>query len=271
MKKVLWLMPAIGLTVTGAKAQDYIPTQSGTIAISSVDRTVTLVAPNQTAGISNEALNREIDDLMANAQGSNARTIPVVQEAQHTRTVVQTFNTGANNEYQVNVDNDRAFIGISHATPAPASVAPATTQRASSAISSSAAPAVAARLASRAAHGRSIGRCALYVRKALQSAGYKFTPKPSAYQYAHGTLAGAGFTKISNQDYVPQVGDVVVFNRTSRNPHGHIQIYDGRDWISDFRQNKFSPYSQHNGYTVWRDSRYLDASDNNGTMMAMND
>lgn len=138
-------------------------------------------------------------------------------------------------------------------------------------LTSNSAPSIAAASASRAALGRSIGRCALYVRRALQAAGYSFTPQPSAYQYANGTLASAGFVKLNNHNYVPQVGDVAVFNRTSRNPHGHIQIYDGNQWVSDFRQPKFSPYSQHNGYTVWRDARYNDASANTGTMLAMND
>lgn len=138
-------------------------------------------------------------------------------------------------------------------------------------LTSSSAPSVAARIASRTAHGRSVGRCALYVRKALQSAGYEFTPNPSAYQYAQGTLANAGFTKISSDNYEPQVGDVVVFNRTSSNPHGHIQIYDGSQWVSDYRQSGFSPYSQHNGYTVWRDARYVEANASSGTMLALND
>lgn len=137
-------------------------------------------------------------------------------------------------------------------------------------LTSNSAPSIAAMQASRAALGRSIGRCALYVRRALQAAGYEFTPQPSAYQYANGTLAGAGFVKISNDNYQPQVGDVVVFNRTSKNPHGHIQIYDGNQWVSDFRQPNFSPYRQHNGYTVWRDARYIDASANTGTVLAMN-
>ncbi len=137
-------------------------------------------------------------------------------------------------------------------------------------LTANSAPSIAAAQASRAAHGRSIGRCALYVRRALQAAGYSFTPQPSAYQYAHGTLASAGFVKIKNDGYVPQVGDIAVFNRTAKNPHGHIQIYDGNQWVSDFRQPKFSPYSQHNGYTVWRDARYIDASANTGTVLAMN-
>ena len=133
------------------------------------------------------------------------------------------------------------------------------------------APAIAAARASRVALSRSSGRCARYVRQALQSAGYEFTPNPSAYQYeTRGTLANAGFTKISN-NLAPQVGDVVVYNRSSKHPHGHIQIFDGRDWISDFRQNSISPYSGAYSYTTWRDSKYVDDASNRGIYLAMND
>lgn len=137
-------------------------------------------------------------------------------------------------------------------------------------LNSSSAPAIAAARASRVALSRTSGYCARYVRKALQSAGYEFTPNPSAYQYAsRGTLAKAGFTKISN-NVAPQVGDVVVYNRTSKHPHGHIQIFDGNGWVSDFRQNSISPYSGSHTYTTWRDSQYLDdASANNGIYLAM--
>ena len=144
------------------------------------------------------------------------------------------------------------------------------TYGASKTLSSNSAPAIAAARASSVALSRSSGYCARYVRKALQSAGYEFTPNPSAYQYAsRGTLAQAGFTKINN-NMAPQVGDVVVYNRTSKHPHGHIQIFDGRDWVSDFRQNSISPYSGNHTYTTWRDSQYLDdASANNGIYLAM--
>ncbi|OOS07878.1 CHAP domain-containing protein [Moraxella cuniculi DSM 21768] len=152
--------------------------------------------------------------------------------------------------------------------------APKTSER----LTANSAPSIAAAAASRAALKSSIGRCAMYVRKALQAADYKFTPQVSAYQYAsNGTLASAGFVKLDNNNYVPQAGDVAVFNRTAKNPHGHIQIYDGKDWISDFRQSisetrqpNFSPYAQHNGYSVWRDARFVDASANTGTMLAIN-
>ena len=136
-------------------------------------------------------------------------------------------------------------------------------------LNSNSAPAIAAASASRVALSRSSGYCARYVRKALQTAGYDFTPNPSAYQYAsRGTLSSAGFTKISNSTQ-PQVGDVVVYDRSGKHPHGHIQIFDGRDWVSDFRQNSISPYSGAYSYTTWRDSQYMDDASNRGIYLAM--
>lgn len=138
-------------------------------------------------------------------------------------------------------------------------------------LPSNSAPVIAAQRASRSARSRSIGLCAKYVRQALQSAGYKFTPNPSAYQYAtRGTLAKAGFVKISNNS-TPQVGDVVVISRSRAHPHGHIAIYDGRNWVSDFRQQRKSPYSQNYAYTTWRDARYLNDANQRGTYLAYND
>lgn len=234
MKK-FWLFSIIGLTASYGQA-------SANISISSADGVRTLnmnyVAP-QTQVANEDELNEAINRLTANAQ----------------RAELDAYN--ATEEYYASLPETEETL---HEKVVPVIN-----------VGSKTAPSIAAQIASRSAHGRSIGRCALYVRKALQSAGYRFTPQASAYMYANGTLAGAGFIKINSQNYKPQVGDVVVFNRTSKNPHGHIQIYDGRGWVSDFRQNKFSPYSQHNGFTVWRDSRYLDASNTNGTYLAWND
>ena len=67
--------------------------------------------------------------------------------------------------------------------------------------------------------------------------------------------------------------DVIVYDRSSKRPHGHIQIFDGENWISDFRQNSISPYSGVYAYTTWRDSKYVDdasASDRK-IYLAMND
>ena len=42
--------------------------------------------------------------------------------------------------------------------------------------------------------------------------------------------------------YAPQVGDTVVFDKTAQHPYGHIEMYDGQRWVSDFMQRSFSPY-----------------------------
>lgn len=233
MKK-FWLLSMIGLaSYTQASANN-------NIYISSGERTLAMSfeAPTSEEDELNDAINR----LTANAQRAEDHALAVTED------------------YYANISVPETAESLKE-------VAPRVTN-----LGSKTAPSIAAQLASRSAHSRSQGLCARYVRKALQAAGYSFNPQPSAYMYAtNGTLASAGFTKISTSNYRPQVGDVVVFNRSSKNPHGHIQIYSGSDWISDFRQKGFSPYRQHNGYTVWRDSRYLDASNNGGTYLALND
>lgn len=228
MKRVFWLMSAVGLTLA-----------QSSVAQSSYAVGETFVASVQDNEID---IDSTINSLIANSN-------------QNSRSNLLAANLSSALSTSTNYSSNFSAIGNS-------SVA--------AQLTANSAPSIAAAQASRAALGRSIGRCALYVRRALQAAGYSFTPQPSAYQYANGTLASAGFIKIKNEGYQPQVGDVVVFNRTAKNPHGHIQIYDGNQWVSDFRQPKFSPYSQHNGYTVWRDARYIDASANTGTVLAMN-
>ena len=117
----------------------------------------------------------------------------------------------------------------------------------------------AALIASQNAESTSKGLCARYVRTSLQKAGYKFTPHPSAYMYAsQGTMGKMGFSRIANNTPA-QIGDVVVFNNSAKRPHGHIQIFDGKGWVSDFRQRNFSPYSESLPYSTWRDLRGTDA------------
>lgn len=143
---------------------------------------------------------------------------------------------------------------------------------ASSTASKNTAPYLMAAHVARHAHNSSTNRCALYVRRALQAAGYKVTPQASAYMYNNGELAKVGFKKIPTANYTPEVGDVVVFNKTPKNPHGHIQVYTGTQWVSDFKQPSMMVYgSNHRGYTIWRDGRYVDASmRSNPTYLAMN-
>lgn len=123
-------------------------------------------------------------------------------------------------------------------------------------------PVIAARYARKHALGGSTGLCARYVRTALQHAGYKFTPQPSAYQYvSNGQLKAMGYTQIAPGSQW-QIGDVLVMNSLKpKRPHGHIQIWDGKNWVSDFVQNSFTPYSTvRPPYSLWRDAMYLNGA-----------
>lgn len=126
-------------------------------------------------------------------------------------------------------------------------------------VPSSSKPAKAAKAARSKALTNSIGYCARYVRIALQTAGYKFTPMPSAYQYAQGTLSSAGFGQISTSTPY-QVGDIIVIAKSRKHVHGHICIWDGKNWISDFIQRKWNPYSTPQSYTLWRDRNHLNGA-----------
>jgi hypothetical protein len=62
--------------------------------------------------------------------------------------------------------------------------------------------------------------------------------------FGQGLRALAQKERIYRRDatpYVPQLGDIAVIQRTSNGPHGHIEGYDGANWISDFVQREFWP------------------------------
>jgi len=107
-------------------------------------------------------------------------------------------------------------------------------------------------------------KCAKRTREAIEAGGKKLDiPKPtvpgsnsaSAKDYGP-SLEKAGFepvansstydpsAPVSNSIYHPQQGDVVVIQPYSGGkPHGHMQMYDGKKWTSDFTQRGFYPGS----------------------------
>lgn len=89
---------------------------------------------------------------------------------------------------------------------------------------------------------KSLGLCARYVRQAIAAGGINLTRTTSAKDYGS-HLCTAGFIEyddIPSDGY--RAGDVVVIqNYIGGNKHGHMQMYDGTEWISDFRQNDFWP------------------------------
>lgn len=100
----------------------------------------------------------------------------------------------------------------------------------------------------------SVGRCARYVRLAINAGGIATPNNPiSAYQY-NGYLEQFGFVQVPAGNY--QAGDIAVIEAFGTHVHGHIQMYNGSQWISDFRQRDFWPGSSYRntqpGFVIYR-------------------
>jgi len=107
------------------------------------------------------------------------------------------------------------------------------------------------------AQNHSTGYCARYVRQAIQAGGVTVIPPspPDGMKYPPARIYGpaledAGFAPVTTSDqpatyppsgYTPQGGDVAVIQPTSRNPDGHMAMYNGQTWVSDFVRNGFWP------------------------------
>lgn len=119
-------------------------------------------------------------------------------------------------------------------------------------------PAKAAAFIARNALGSSSGYCARFVKNGLIHAGYDFTSQASAYMYStNSQMANMGFVQIAGNTSW-QEGDVMVFNKNSQKPHGHIQMFTSVGWTSDFKQRSWKPYSTNcPPFQLWRDANYL--------------
>ena len=93
----------------------------------------------------------------------------------------------------------------------------------------------------------SVGLCAKYVRLALEDGGMttwgktKADQRPGSAKDYGPFLLHKGFTEIevSNDNY--QIGDIAVIESFPKNEHGHIEMYNGENWVSDFIQRTFYP------------------------------
>lgn len=107
----------------------------------------------------------------------------------------------------------------------------------------------------------STGYCARYVNAALAKAGYKVNGG-HAYQYPEMSLIPAGFKQIP-LDSPRCKGDVMCWTRTKKHKYGHVQIWVGDHWVSDFHQyNKTREHPWPSGAdgsvaTLWRDGNLL--------------
>lgn len=85
------------------------------------------------------------------------------------------------------------------------------------------------------AQGHSTNNCARYVREAIEAGGITISRTHSAKDYGY-SLHQAGFVEIDASTPL-QPGDVVIIQPIPGHPHGHMAMYDGTYWISDFVQN----------------------------------
>lgn len=88
------------------------------------------------------------------------------------------------------------------------------------------------------------GQCARFVRLALEDGGADTTGHPVNARDWGPLLLLNGFQPVEIGDidsFAPATGDVAVIQPTSTHPCGHIQGFDGKNWISDFVQAAFWP------------------------------
>lgn len=55
------------------------------------------------------------------------------------------------------------------------------------------------------------------------------------------TLPQMGFEEIPSKGYKPKKGDISVLPQNEVSSFGHIAIYGGKQWVSDYEQKNFYP------------------------------
>ncbi len=108
------------------------------------------------------------------------------------------------------------------------------------------------------AAGHSTGHCARSIRLALAAGGLRLTQHPALARQYGDTLRTNGFSRITvTPAFVPAKGDIVVIqNYEGGNVAGHVAMYSGREWLSDFRQRDMwsgPGYREHQpSYDIYR-------------------
>lgn len=118
-------------------------------------------------------------------------------------------------------------------------------------------PEAAARYATEHAEKKSVGMCALYVRKAIMTGGIPLYMGGDAWCYKY-TLPILNFHQVGKMSE-REVGDIVVFQPIGGRKYGHIAIWNGNQWVSDFKQRNLIVHSDYlkegADYTIYRRDR----------------
>ncbi len=87
------------------------------------------------------------------------------------------------------------------------------------------------------------GRCAKHVRLGILAGGIDITPHPVPAKEYGPYLEKYGFIEVSAVGYQPQKGDIIVMQsyEGAKSIYGHIEMYNGSEWVSDFKQDNLYP------------------------------
>ena len=94
------------------------------------------------------------------------------------------------------------------------------------------------------AQKQSVHKCAGYVAAALIHGGFKFQKQSAAYKYRdNGILLKIGYKEISRQKSYKK-GDITITEKNKYHQYGHMAMWSGKKWISDFVQNSEFVYKK---------------------------
>lgn len=106
------------------------------------------------------------------------------------------------------------------------------------------------------AEPKSLGKCAKYVRTAMEAGGLETSGRPVSAKDYGPFLTGKGFKAVAKDGYTPQAGDIIVLQPTdTSSEHGHIAMYSGSEWVSDFKQKDMwggADYRNKAEYVIYR-------------------
>ncbi len=107
------------------------------------------------------------------------------------------------------------------------------------------------------AEPKSLGKCAKYVRLAINEGGISNIYGHATEYYDTDKLVKYGFTKIgTNLDSIQlEKGDIAAFGSVKGHKYGHIAMWTGSQWVSDFKQKSFwvaNQYSIEKKYAIYR-------------------
>ncbi|WP_426669706.1 hypothetical protein ACPPVU_00395 [Mucilaginibacter sp. McL0603] len=87
------------------------------------------------------------------------------------------------------------------------------------------------------------------IRLALEAGGLNTKGYPLLSKNYGPFLSKLGFSLITPANYLPQKGDIRVFQPyPGGEPVGHVDMYDGRQWVSDFKEANFWPSAKYKKY-----------------------